>query len=125
MPSGFPVVRPRRLRVTASMRALVRETTLAPSDFVYPMFFSATAHAPRPIATMPGISQLPVSHAREQAKEIAKRGVKSVILFGLPAKKDPKGESGLDPDGPVPRTVKEMKSAVPDLVVMTDVCVDE
>jgi porphobilinogen synthase len=123
--SGFPVVRPRRLRVTASMRALVRETSLAPSDFVYPMFFSATADSPRPISTMPGVFQLPVSHAREQAKEIAKRGVKSVILFGLPAKKDPKGESGCDPEGPVPRVVQEMKAAVPDLVVMTDVCVDE
>jgi len=127
---GFPIVRPRRLRVTASMRALVRETTLAPSDFIYPMFFSATATAPIPIATMPGVSQLPIvhdkgSHAREAAKEIWKRGVKSVILFGLPATKDACGESGCDPDGPVPRAIAEMKSAVPELVVVSDVCVDE
>jgi porphobilinogen synthase len=127
---AFPIQRPRRLRVTPSMRAIVRETTLAPSDFVYPMFFSATIDAPRPIGTMPGVSQLPITrdagaHAREIAKEIAKRGIKSVILFGLPEKKDPRGESGCDPDGPVPRAVAEMKSAVPELVVMTDVCVDE
>jgi porphobilinogen synthase len=122
---GFPTIRPRRLRVTASMRRLVRETTLEPSDFVYPLFFSATATAPIPISTMPGVFQLPVSHAREQAKEIAKRGVGSVLLFGLPKTKDPRGESGCDPDGPVPRAVAEMKSAVPDLVVVTDVCVDE
>jgi porphobilinogen synthase len=122
---GFPTIRPRRLRVSPSMRALVRETTLAPSDFVYPMFFSATIDAPRPIGTMPGIFQFPVNHAREQAKLIAKRGVGSVMLFGLPATKDPRGESGCDPNGPVPRTVAEMKSAVPELVVMTDVCVDE
>ncbi len=122
---GFPTIRPRRLRVTPSMRALVRETTLAPSDFVYPMFFSATITDPRPIATMPGISQLPVSHAREQAREIAKRGIGSVILFGLPKAKDPRGESGCDPDGPVPRAVAEMKSAAPELVVMTDVCLCE
>jgi porphobilinogen synthase len=122
---GFPTIRPRRLRVTASMRELVRETTLAPSDFVYPLFFSATATSPVPITTMPGISQLPVSHAREQAKEIAKRGVRSVLLFGLPKTKDPRGDSGCDPDGPVPRAVAEMKSAVPELVVITDVCVDE
>jgi porphobilinogen synthase len=122
---GFPTIRPRRLRVTPSMRALVRETSLAPSDFVYPMFFNATIDAPRPIATMPGVSQFPVSYAREQAKLVAARGVGSIVLFGLPATKDPRGESGCDPDGPVPRTVAEMKSAAPDLVVITDVCVDE
>ncbi len=122
---GFPTIRPRRLRVTPAMRALVRETTLAPGDFVYPMFFNATIDSPRPIATMPGVSQFPVSHAREQAKLIAGRGVGSVILFGLPAKKDPRGDSGCDPDGVVPRAVAEMKDAAPELIVMTDVCVDE
>ncbi|MGO8993109.1 MAG: porphobilinogen synthase [Polyangiaceae bacterium] len=122
---AFPTIRPRRLRVSPSIRALVRETALEPGDFVYPMFFSATVDAPRPISTMPGVSQLPLSQAREQAKLIAKRGIRSVILFGLPAKKDPRGDSGCDPDGIVPRAVAEMKAAVPELVVMTDVCVDE
>src|ERR1700689_3123025 len=122
---GFPVIRPRRLRVSPSMRALVRETTLAPSDFIYPMFFHAGIDKPNPIRTMPGVSQFPVSSAREQAKEVWKRGVKSVLLFGLPTKKDPRGESGCDPNGPVPRAVAEMKSAVPELIVVTDVCVDE
>jgi porphobilinogen synthase len=124
-PMAFPTIRPRRLRVSPSMRALVRETALEPGDFVYPMFFSATVDAPRPIATMPGVSQMPLSQAREQAKLIVKRGVPAVILFGLPATKDPRGESGCDPDGIVPRAVAEMKSAAPELVVMTDVCVDE
>ncbi|MEO8796354.1 MAG: porphobilinogen synthase [Polyangiaceae bacterium] len=122
---GFPVIRPRRLRVSPSMRALVRETSLAPSDFIYPMFFHAGLTEPHPISTMPGVFQLPVSAAKEQAREIVKRGVKGVILFGLPTKKDPRGESGCDPDGPVPRAVAEMKAAAPDLIVMTDVCVDE
>jgi porphobilinogen synthase len=107
------------------MRALVRETALTPGDFIYPMFFSATASEPRPIGTMPGVFQLPVKAAREQAKLIAKRGVGGAILFGLPKTKDPQGLSGLDPDGPVPRAVAEMKAAAPELVVMTDVCVDE
>jgi porphobilinogen synthase len=107
------------------MRALVRETELSPGDFVYPLFFSAAIDAPKPISTMPGVFQLPVSHAREQAKAIRERGVNAVVLFGLPAKKDPRGESGCDPNGPVPRAIAEMKSAVPELVVMTDVCVDE
>jgi len=107
------------------MRALVRETTLAPSDLVYPMFFSATVDSPHPIATMPGVSQLPVKSAASQAKELVARGIGAVILFGLPKTKDPRGESGCDPDGPVPRAVQEMKAAAPSLVVMTDVCVDE
>ncbi|HEY8079716.1 MAG TPA: porphobilinogen synthase [Labilithrix sp.] len=123
--SSFPVVRPRRLRTTPEIRALVRETRLAPDDFVYPMFFNAALSAPKPVSTMPGIDQLPVSAAREWAKKIRERGVKSVILFGLPKTKDDRGSSGLDPDGPVPRAIAEMKSAVPELVVMADVCVDE
>ncbi len=122
---GFPVIRPRRLRLTPELRSLVRETTLAPSDFVYPMFFNAAIDAPRPIKTMPGIDQLPLSAARAEAKRIRERGVSSVILFGLPKTKDERGSSGLDPDGPVPRAIAEMKSAVPELVVMADVCVDE
>jgi len=122
---GFPVIRPRRLRVSPSMRELVRETNLVPTDLIYPMFFHAGIEAPQPIRTMPGISQFPVKAAAEQAREIKKRGVKSVLLFGLPIKKDPRGESGCDPDGPVPRAVAAMKEAVPELVVITDVCVDE
>jgi porphobilinogen synthase len=122
---GFPTIRPRRLRATPELRALVRETTLNPGDLVYPMFFNAAIEAARPIGTMPGIEQLPVSAAGAQAKAIKERGVGSVILFGLPKTKDDRGSSGLDPDGPVPRAIAEMKSAVPELVVMADVCVDE
>ena len=122
---GFPTIRPRRLRVSPEIRALVRETALAPTDFVYPMFFNAAIDAARPIGTMPGVDQQPISAARALAKSIAERGVKSVILFGLPKKKDDKGLAGLDPDGPVPRAIAEMKAAVPELIVMADVCVDE
>ncbi len=122
---AFPTIRPRRLRVTPAMRALVRETSLEPGDLVYPIFFNAALREPRAISTMPGIFQLPVSHAAAQAKEIVARGLGGALLFGLPAKKDDKGSSGLDPDGPVPRAVKEMKSAAPGLLVITDVCVDE
>ena len=122
---GFPLVRPRRLRRSPELRALVRETHLSPGDMIYPMFFHAGIQAPRPIASMPGIFQYPVSHAREQALEVARRGVPGVILFGLPEKKDDRGLSGLDPGGPVPRVVSEMKAAAPHLLVMTDVCVDE
>ena len=122
---GFPTIRPRRLRTTPELRALVRETNLSPGDFVYPMFFNAAIDAPRPIGSMPGIDQQPISAAGALAKSIKAKGVGSVILFGLPKTKDDRGSSGLDPDGPVPRAIAEMKSAVPELVVMADVCVDE
>jgi len=121
----FPLHRPRRLRATPALRALVRETTLSPRDFIYPLFFSATVDEPRPIGTMPGVSQLPVKAAAGYARDALKRGLGGVLLFGLPKTKDPRGASGLDPDGPVPRAVAAMKEAAPGLVVITDVCVDE
>ena len=122
---GFPVERPRRLRATAAIRRLVRETTLSPSDFVLPLFFNEVLDAPKPISTMPGVSQLPVAHAAQVAKDARARGLGGVILFGLPKTKDERGSSALDANGPVPRAVQAMKDAAPDLVVMTDVCVDE
>jgi porphobilinogen synthase len=121
----FPTSRPRRLRASPALRALVRETTLAPRHLVWPLFFHAALDAPRPIATMPGVWQLPVSAAGQVARDAARHGLGGVILFGLPERKDARGSSGLDPAGPVPRAVAEMKSAVPELLVMTDVCVDE
>ncbi len=122
---GFPVKRPRRLRTSASIRRLVRETAVAPSDLILPLFFNEAIDAPRPVSTMPGVSQLPVSHAATVAKEAHARGLGGVILFGLPKTKDERGSSALDPKGPVPRAVAAMKEAVPELVVMTDVCIDE
>jgi len=121
----FPLHRPRRLRTTPSMRALVRETNLAPRDFLWPLFFNAAIDAPRPVTTMPGVSQLPVSAAAATAREAQKLGLGGVLLFGLPKTKDPRGASSLDPDGPVPRAVAAMKDAAPGLVVVADVCVDE
>ncbi|MDP9000953.1 MAG: porphobilinogen synthase [Myxococcota bacterium] len=121
----FPSSRPRRLRATAALRALVRETSLSPRDLVWPLFFHAALDAPRPIPTMPGVSQLPVRAAAQTAKEAARLGLGGVILFGLPNGKDARGSSALDADGPVPRAVADMKSAAPGLLVMTDVCVDE
>jgi porphobilinogen synthase len=121
----FPVQRPRRLRATPALRALVRETELSPRDFVWPLFFHAGIDDARPIATMPGVSQLPVSAAAPVARDARARGLGGVLLFGLPKTKDARGSSALDADGPVPRAVAAMKDAAPELVVITDVCVDE
>jgi porphobilinogen synthase len=121
----FPTVRPRRLRRTAAIRALVRETSVAPTDLILPLFFSETLSAPHPISTMPGVFQLPVKEAAAQARLAREHGLGGVILFGLPKTKDAHGSSAYDPNGPVPRAVAAMKDAAPDLVVITDVCVDE
>ena len=122
---GFPVHRPRRLRQSPQLRALVRETRVTPADLVLPLFFNAAIDAPRAISTMPGVFQQPLSAAAQAARDAKKLGLGGVILFGLPKAKDARGQSGLDPDGPVPVAVRAMKDAVPDLVVITDVCVDE
>ena len=103
----------------------MRETRLAPGDLVLPLFFNAAIESPHAIGTMPGVFQQPVKEAAETARRAKKLGLGGVILFGLPKTKDPRGQSGLDANGPVPTAVKAMKDAAPDLVVMTDVCVDE
>ncbi len=121
----FPTERPRRLRRSSAIRSLVRETSLAPSDLVLPLFFNEALDQARPISTMPGVSQLPVAAAAEQARLARSLGLGGIILFGLPRTKDASGSSAYDPNGPVPRAVRAMKDAAPDLLVITDVCVDE
>ncbi len=121
----FPTVRPRRLRATAALRALVRETAVSPRDLIWPLFFNAAVDAPQAVRTMPGVNQLPVTAAAQIARDTVHHGLGGVLLFGLPKTKDARGSSALDPEGPVPRAVAEMKSAAPELVVITDVCVDE
>ena len=103
----------------------MRETSLSARALVWPVFFNAAIDSPSPVATMPGVSQLPVGAAAETAREAVRRGLGGILLFGLPRTKDARGSSALDPDGPVPRAVAEMKAAAPDLIVVTDVCVDE
>src|SRR5690349_10171795 len=121
----FPIDRPRRLRQTAAMRALARETALEPGDFIYPLFFSAALNEPHPVTTMPGVSQLPVSAAASEAKSALALGLGGVLLFGLPKTKDASGSGAFDPNGPVPRAIAAMKDAAPELLVIADVCVDE
>jgi porphobilinogen synthase len=103
----------------------VRETLLDPGDFILPLFFSDVLDEPHPVSTMPGVSQLPVKAAADQARLVKSLGLGGVILFGLPKTKDAIGSGSFDPAGPVPRAVAAMKDAVPELLVMTDTCVDE
>ena len=118
-------IRPRRLRHTAVLRAMVRETELNPADFIYPLFVTHGRDVRQPIASMPGISQLSVENAVAEAKAAAKFGVPAVILFGLPAQKDPIGEENFAHDGVIQRAARAIKDSLPEIVVVTDVCLCE
>jgi porphobilinogen synthase len=117
--------RPRRLRRTAALRDLVRETTLAPDDLVYPLIVVPGEGVRTPIPSMPGIDQLSVDALASEARELAELGIKAVLLFGIPAAKDPLGTESHADDGVVQQAIRALKDAGPELVVMTDVCLCE
>ncbi|MCB0166303.1 MAG: porphobilinogen synthase, partial [Anaerolineae bacterium] len=96
---GFPTVRPRRLRQSESMRRLVRETRLSPADFIYPLFVVHGRDIRREITSMPGVFHLSIDRLAAEAEEIAQLGIPGVILFGLPAEKDPIGRENFAEDG--------------------------
>ena len=117
--------RPRRLRRTAALRDLVRETTLAPDDLVYPLFVVPGEGVRRPVASMPGVDQLSVDRLEAEARELAALGIKAVLLFGIPKEKDPVGLESHAEDGVVQQAIRALKQGRPELVVMTDVCMCE
>jgi porphobilinogen synthase len=121
----FPLERPRRLRRSEALRAMVRETQLAPTDFILPLFAMPGRGQRREVASMPGVFQLSVDQIVVEAKKAADVAVPSVILFGLPEHKDGDGSSGWDPEGPVAQSVRAIKEALPQMVVITDVCMCE
>ena len=117
--------RPRRLRHTAQLRAAVRETVLATDDFIYPMFIVHGENVRDPIPSMPGIAQLSVDQSVEEARKAAAVGIPAVLLFGIPASKDPVGKENYDDNGIIQRAVRALKDALPELLVVTDVCLCE
>jgi porphobilinogen synthase len=121
----FPQERPRRLRRTEALRRLVRETTLAPDDLVWPLFVVPGQKFRKPVKSMPGVNQTSVDELVADAQAGYEAGVRSVILFGIPEKKDATGSEAWNDDGVVPRAVRALKKALPDLLVMTDVCMCE
>jgi porphobilinogen synthase len=122
---SFPQTRMRRLRASASLRGLVRETELSAERFVLPLFVSESASAREPIAAMPGVERLPIAAAVEEAREAAAAGIAAVMLFGVPAEKDDHGSGAWDEDGVVQLATAAIKRAVPQLLVITDVCLCE
>jgi porphobilinogen synthase len=125
MTAAFPALRLRRLRRTGALRDLVRETTLAASDLVLPIFVEEGLEGRSPIASMPGVDRHGIAAAVEQAGSAFALGVPAVILFGIPAVKDAEGTGAYDDDGIVQLATRAIKAAHPDLVVITDVCLCE
>jgi porphobilinogen synthase len=117
--------RPRRLRRTDAIRRLVRETHLTPDCFIYPLFVCEGSGVRRAIASMPGVFQLSVDEAVEEATAAHADGVPGVLLFGIPESKDETGSPAASPQAPVQSAVRELKRALPDLIVTTDVCLCE
>lgn len=119
---SFPENRPRRLRRSEALRRMVRETTLAPANFIYPLFVRPGKGVRDPIASLPGQFHFSVDELAREAESIAKLGIPSVILFGLPEKKDEVGSEAWHPEGVVQRAVRTLKRAVPELAVVVDAC---
>ncbi len=122
---AFPVERPRRLRGNPILRELVRETRLDVADLVSPMFVVPGRDVARPVASMPGVFQLSVDRAVKEARELHALGIPATILFGIPLKKDAVGSSAFDPSEVVPQAVRAIRESVPELLVVTDVCLCE
>jgi len=117
--------RPRRLRTSPEMRALVREVRLDPGDYILPLFVSEKVQDREPVASMPGVFQLSEKALVEEAKAAHGDGVASVILFGIPAEKDERATQAYAENGVVQRAVRALKREIPGLIVMTDVCLCE
>jgi porphobilinogen synthase len=118
----FPQVRPRRLRASETIRRMVRETRLSPDRLVLPLFVVEGTEVRQPIAALPGHSRLSPDLAADAARRAFDAGVPAVLLFGVPARKDEAGSAAYDPAGPVQTAVAAVKDAVPEMVVITDVC---
>ena len=117
--------RPRRLRLSAGMRRMLRETELNATDFIYPLFVRHGRNVRNEFSSMPGIHQFSIDQLKAEAQEIARLGIPAVILFGIPAEKDSHGSENFAPDGIIQQAIRAIKDAVPELLVITDVCMCE
>ena len=117
--------RPRRLRRSAAIRGLVRETRLSPESLIYPLFVTTGEHLRKEVSSMPGVFNLSVDEAVKEAAAAHADGVPAILLFGVPDTKDATGTAAADPEGPVQSAVRAIKRDVPGMVVMTDVCLCE
>jgi len=122
---AFPTTRLRRMRATEAHRRMVRETALSVNDLIYPLFVVPGKHIRREISSMPGSFQLSVDQVITEAKEVSSLGIPAVILFGIPEHKDETGSEAYSSGGIVQQAIKAVKDSVPELLVITDVCLCE
>ena len=121
----FPEYRPRRLRRTETFRAMIRETRLAPEQMIYPLFVLPGKGVREPVPSMPGVFRLSVDQLAAEAHDCLSLGVRSVLLFGLPDKKDGLGSGAYAKNGIVQQAIRELKNRAPEMTVVTDVCLCE
>ena len=121
----FPIVRPRRVRGNPGLRDMVRETRLHPDDFIYPLFVRSGKGIKTEIGAMPGNFHFSIDRVVEEVGEAIEEGIRSVILFGIPDRKDAVGSDAYNDDAPVQAATRALKESYPDLVVVTDVCLCE
>lgn len=121
----FPEYRGRRLRKNENFRRLVRETRLSVDDLVYPLFVVPGKGVKKPIGSMPGQFQMSADNIAKEAREAYRMGIGAILLFGIPSKKDEQGTGAFARDGIVQQTIKRVKNEVPELLVITDVCLCE
>ncbi|MDP2210123.1 MAG: porphobilinogen synthase [Candidatus Aquicultor sp.] len=122
---NFPDYRPRRLRANENLRRMIRETSLSVDDFIYPLFVAPGEGFKKEISSMPGNYQMSVEFIVEEAREVRDLGIPAVILFGIPESKDEAGSGAYDDDGIVQQAIRAIKKEVPNLLVVTDVCLCE
>jgi len=122
---AFPVHRPRRLRRSEGIRRMVRETRLSVDQLIQPFFVTHGKDVAYPVPSMPGVFRFSIDRLLPQIKETWEMGIPAVLLFGIPEKKDPLGSGAYDPDGIIQRAVRAIKEKVPDILVITDVCLCE
>ena len=123
--SRFPQVRMRRMRESAALRNIAQETRISVSDFIYPIFVTHGRGVRNPIDPMPGMYQLSLDNLIAEVGEVEALGIGAVLLFGLPANKDPEGTEAYEPSGIVQEAIRVIKQTTPEMLVITDVCLDE
>jgi len=121
----YPVYRPRRLRRSDALRRMIRETRLSVDNLVYPLFVVFGKNVKKPIESMPGNFQMSIDHIVTEVRTTKDLGIPAVLLFGIPDEKDEHASGAFDKDGIIQRAVAEIKNEVPDIVVITDVCLCE
>ncbi len=122
IPGTTPVIRPRRLRRTQALRRIVRETSLSPDDFIYPLFIRHGHDIQQPIRSMPGQFQWSIDRVVGEVRTAYQMGIPAVILFGIPDVKDACGSENYEPNGIIPSAIRAIKDAVPEMMVVSDMC---